>query len=141
MPAGNKLSDADANNILDVILSAAASGFPATWHFALLTTAPTDDTGAGAVEVVGGSYGRVAMTADLTHFGAAVARLKANLLAIQWPTATADWAAGATKVQGVAMYDAATVGVYRGYGALATAVNVLTGGAPFIAIAAFTMTA
>jgi len=39
------------------------------------------------------------------------------------------------------MYDAATVGVYRGYGALGTAVNVLTGGAPVIAAGAFSMTA
>jgi hypothetical protein len=141
MPAGNKLSTADANNLLDVILSAAASSFPATWYFALLNTAPTDDTGAGAVEVVGGAYARVSMTANLTNFGAASARSKSNLLVIQWPTATVDWAAGSTKVQGVALYDAATVGVYRGYGALATAVNVLTGGAPLIAIAGFTMTA
>lgn len=141
MPAGNKLSDADANNVLDIILSASASAFPATWYFALLTTMPTDDTGAGAVEVVGGSYARVAMIADLAHFGAAVARSKANLLVIQWPTATADWAAGATTVVGAALYDAASVGVYRGYGALGTPVNVLTGGAPLIAIGNFTMTA
>lgn len=141
MPAGNKLSTADANNLLDIILSASASAFPATWYFALLTTVATDDTGAGAVEVAGGSYARVAITANLTSFGAASARSKANLIVIQWPTATANWAAGATKVVGVALYDAATAGVYRGYGALGTSVNVLTGGAPLIAIGAFTMTA
>jgi hypothetical protein len=141
MTVGSRLSDDDANNLLDIILSAAASNFPTTWHFALLTTEPTDDTGAGAVEVVGGSYARVAMVADLSNFGAAAARIKANLLAIQWPTASADWAAGATQVVGVAAYDAATVGVYRGYGALSSPVNVLTGGAPFIDIGAFTMTA
>lgn len=141
MPAGNKLSTADANNLLDIILSHSASNFPTTWYFALLTTAPTDDTGAGAVEVAGGSYARVAVVANLTNFPAAAVRVKAAMAAIQWPTATADWAAGATKVVGVAMYGAATAGVYRGYGALGTSVNVLTGGAPVIAAGAFTMTA
>ena len=141
MSAGNKLSDADANNLLDIILSASASAFPATWYYALLTTVATDDTGAGAVEVAGGAYARVAITADLTSFAAASARSKANLIVIQWPTATADWAAGATEVVGVALYDTATAGTYRGYGALGAPVNVLTGGAPFIAIGAFTMTA
>lgn len=141
MSAGNKLSTADANNLLDVILSASASAFPATWYFALLTTAASDDTGTGAVEVGGGAYARVAITADLTSFGAASARSKANLIVIQWPTATADWAAGATKVVGVALYDTASAGTYRGYGALGTSVNVLTGGAPLIGIGNFTMTA
>jgi len=141
MPAGSKLSDADANNLLDIILSHSASAFPTTWYFALLTTAATDDTGTGAVEVTGAGYARVAVVADLTNFPAAVARVKAAIAAIQWPTATADWAAGTTKVVGVAMYDALTVGVYRGYGALGTAVNVLTGGAPVIAAGAFSMTA
>jgi hypothetical protein len=141
MPVSSRLSDADANNLLDIILSASASSFPTTWYFALLTTEPTDDTGAGAVEVTGAGYVRVAVVADLTNFPAAAARLKSAVADIQWPTATADWAAGATKVVGVAMYDAATVGVYRGYGALGTAVNVLTGGAPVIAAGAFSMTA
>jgi hypothetical protein len=141
MPVSNRLSDADANNLLDIILSHSASAFPTTWYFALVTMAPTGDTGAGAVEVTGGSYARVAVVANLTNFPAAAARAKAAIAAIQWPTATADWAAGTTKVVGVAMYDAATVGVYRGYGALATSVNVLTGGAPVIAAGAFSMTA
>lgn len=141
MPASNKLSTTDANNLLDIILSHSASAFPTTWYFALVTTAPTDDTGIGAVEVVGGAYARVAVLADLAHFAAAVARSKSNVSAIQWPTATADWAAGAVKVVGVALYDAATAGVYRGYGALTTTVNVVTGGAPLISAAAFNMTA
>ena len=135
------LSDDDANNLLDVVLSHQASSFPTTWHFALLTTAPSDDAGTGAVEVSGGSYARVALAADLTNFGAATARRKANLVAIQWPTATGDWAAGATTVVGVALYDAATAGTYRGYGELAAPVNILTGAAPLIAIDNFAMTA
>ena len=141
MPAGNRLSTADANNLLDIILSHAASSLPVTWYFALLTTAPTDDTGVGAVEVAAGAYARVAVTANLTNFAAAATRAKSNALIIQWPTATADWAAGVVKVVGIALYDAATVGVYRGYGALVTPVNVLTGGAPLIAAGAFSMTA
>jgi len=141
MTAGSKLSTADANNLLDVVLSHSSSSFPTTWYFALLTTAPSDDTGTGAVEVTGGSYARVAMTADTTNFPAASARSKANAVAVQWPTATADWAAGATKVVGVALYDASTSGTYRGYGDLPADINVLTGGAPFVAIGGFTMAA
>lgn len=141
MPAGNLLSDDDANNLLDVILSAAAPDFPATWYFALLTTAPSDDSGTGAVEVSASGYARVAVTADLTNFLAAASRTKTNDVVIQWPTALADWAAGGTQVVGVALYDASTSGTYRGYGALAAPVNVLTGGAPFIAADAFSMTA
>jgi hypothetical protein len=141
MTAGNQLSDADANNVLDVILSHSASAFPTTWYFALLTTAPTDDTGVDAVEVAGSGYARVSVTANSTQFPAATARAKANANVIQWPTAGADWAAGATQVVGVALYDASTSGTYRGYGALASPVNVLTGGAPLIAIGNFTMTA
>jgi hypothetical protein len=134
------LSDADANNLLDVILSAQASAFPATWYFALVTAAP-DGTGAGLVEVTGAGYARVAMTADLTNFLAAAGRVKTNAVVIQWPTATADWAAGATKVLGVALFDDPTAGAYRGYGALGTSINVLTGGAPFLAIDSFSLTA
>ena len=141
MPVGNRLSDADANNILDMILSHAASALPATWHFALVVTAPTNDTGVGLVEVAAGGYARVAMLADLTNFPAATARAKANALVIQWPTATADWAAGVVKIVGVALFDTATAGVYQGYGALTTPVNVLTGGAPLIGVGAFSMTA
>lgn len=141
MTAGNRLSDGDANNLLDIILSHSSTSFPTTWYFALLTTAPSNDTGASAVEVTGGSYARVAVTADLTQFAAAAARSKNNANDIQWPTATADWAAGGTQVVGVGLYDASTSGTYRGYGALVTPVNVLTGGAPVIAAAAFTLTA
>ena len=141
MPAGNRLSDDDANNLLDIILSGQTSSFPVTWYFALLTTEPSDDTGADAVEVSAAGYGRVALTADLTNFLAATARTKSNAVVIQWPTATADWAAGADLVVGVALYDDLTAGVYRGYGALAAPVNVLNGGAPLIAVDAFTMTA
>lgn len=141
MTAGNRLSDPYANYLLDQILSGYAYTWPATWYFALLTTAPTDDTGAGAVEVTGGSYARVGMAANTTNFPTAVARSKANAVVIQWPTATADWAPGATKIVGIGLYNAGTSGTYCGYGALGTSVNVLTGGAPMFAIGAFTMTA
>lgn len=137
----NQLSDADANNQLDVILSHSASSFPTTWHFALLTTAPSDSIGTGIVEVTGAGYARVAMAANLTNFAAAAARSKTNAFNLAWPTATADWAAGSDYVVGVGLYDAATAGVFRGYGDLGTPVHVLIGGAPLILAGAFTMTA
>lgn len=137
----DQLSDDDANNLLDVVLSHSSSSFPTTWYFALLIAAPSDDTGADAVEVTGAGYARVAMTADLTNFSAAAARVKVNALAIQWPTASADWTTGSDYVVGVALYDASTAGTYRGYGALVAPVQVLTGGAPLVAAGSFSMTA
>lgn len=141
MAAGNRLSTVHANALLDQIFSAQAYVWPATWYLALLTTAPTDDTGIGAVEVIGGAYARVAVTADLVNFLAAAARSKSNAVQFQWPTATADWAAVAVKVVGVGLYNALTAGTYCGYGALAVPANVLTGGAPKLGIGALTMTA
>lgn len=137
----SQLSDDDANNLLDVILSHSASNFPTNWYFALVTTAPSDNTGAGIVEVTGAGYARVAIAADNASFSAATARGKVSGIDITWPTAAVDWAADPIYVVGVALYDDATAGNYRGYGELAAPVNILTGAAPVIASGDFTMTA
>lgn len=137
MPAGNRFCTSDANQILNLVLRAQAATFPASWYYALVTTAPTDDTGTGLVEVAGGGYARVGVTRGLAGYTAPASRACAHAANVQWPTATADWAAGTTKVVGIALFDASTGGTYRGYAALATAVNVLTGGAPFVTAANF----
>lgn len=134
MPA--RYSDARANNQLDVEHAGAASTSPATGHYALVTTAPTDNVGTGAVEVVGGSYARVAFTKNATNFPAAAARAIANGVALTWPTATAAWG----NVVGVIKYDAATAGVYCGYYALATTKTIASGDTPQIAVGAMTAT-
>lgn len=132
----SRLSNTDANNSLNVRFGAVASNAPATYHFALLTTAPSNNDGAGAVEVTGGAYARVAVTNNATNFPAAASRSKSNGTAITYPPATANWGT----VVGVALYDAATAGTFRGYAALAQAKTVNSGDTASIANGAFTVT-
>lgn len=135
MPA--RYSDARANNLLDVEHAGAASTSPATSYYALLTTAPTTNTGTGAVEVPFTlAYARVAVVKNATNFPAAAARAIANGVALTWPTATGAWGL----VVGVARYDAATAGVFCGYYALATAKTVASGDTPQLAVGALTAT-
>lgn len=134
----HSLSDADARAYLNTMFGAASLAPPATWYFALVTTEPTDDTGAGLVEVAGGSYARVAVTNDTTSFPTVTTgRLKVSAVDIQWPTATAAWGT----VVGIALFDAAAGGTYRGYYHLPTAVTVAIGGAPKIAAGNFSLAA
>lgn len=134
MPA--RLSDARANNTLDVEFAGAASTSPATRYLALLTTAPTTNTGTSAVECTGGSYARVAVTKNATNWPAAAARAIANGVAFTWPTATAAWG----NVKGIASYDTLTAGTFLDYFALATAKDVASGDTPQVAIGAMTAT-
>lgn len=79
-----------------------------TAYVALFTTAPTDDTGTGAVEVSGGAYARLATaaadwsapstTTDPTTIS--------NAAALAFPTASADWGT----VVAFGLYDAASAG-------------------------------
>ena len=134
MPA--RYSDARANNLLDVEHAGAASTSPATSYYALLTTAPTTNTGTSAVEPAVGAYARVAVVKNATNFPAAAARAIANGVALTWPTATAAWGL----IVGVARYDAATAGVFCGYYALAVAKTVASGDTPQLAVGALTAT-
>ncbi len=132
----SRLSDAQANNSLDVRFAGAASTAPTTYYAALLTTAPTTNTGTGAVEVAGGSYARVAVTKNATNFPAAASRAISNGVAITWPTATASWGT----VLGVGFYDAATAGTFLGYAALAASKVVNSGDTPQLAVGALSIT-
>ena len=135
MPA--RYSDARANNQLDVEHAGAASTSPATRHLALVTTAPTDNTGTGLVEVpFTNAYARVAVTKNATNWPAAAARAIANGVAFTWPTATAAWGT----VVGVASYDAAAAGTFSDYFDLAVDKVVASGDTPQLAIGALTAT-
>lgn len=97
-----------AEGILQHITGQAAIFAEPTAYVALFTTAPTDDTGAGAVEVSGGSYARVA-TSSSTWNAASTGTdptTITNAAAISFPTATANWGT----VVAAALYDAATAG-------------------------------
>jgi hypothetical protein len=76
-----------ANTILDALLG---SGAPATLYIGLYTASPNPD-GTGGTEVTGGSYARVAVTNDATHWPAAAGGSKHNALAVTFATATANW--------------------------------------------------
>lgn len=139
MPA--RYSDARANNQLDVEHAGAASTSPATSYYGLLTTAPTDNTGTGAVEVpFTNAYARVAVTKNATNFPAAAARAIANGVALTWPAATGVWATVGAPVVGIGRYDAATAGTFCGYYDLATDKAVASGDTPQVAIGAMTAT-
>lgn len=60
------LADFAENKVVDAVLRAQPIGTPVTWHVALYTTCPTDST--AGVEVSGGNYARVAVTAGLAAF-------------------------------------------------------------------------
>jgi hypothetical protein len=100
-----RLSDADANNMLDSRFGSVAVAIPATYYVGLSTTTPTN-TGTNVTEPAGGSYARVAVTNNATNFPAAAARSKAS------------------------------AGTFRGWGALAAAQAIASGGTPDFPIGA-----
>lgn len=129
----SRLSDAQANNSLDVRFGAVASIAPATYYFTICTTAPSTNTGTGLVECAGTAYARVAVTNNVVNFPAASARSKANGTAITWPTAGGAWGTAV----GVAWLDASTAGIFLGYAALGSVVVIGSGATPQIGIGNF----
>lgn len=104
-----------AEQILQHITGYQAIFAAPTAYVALFTTAPTDDTGTGAIEPPGGGYARVATTAGTSGtWGAASTTTDPTTItnngtggaAITFPTATASWG----NVVAFGLYDAATGG-------------------------------
>lgn len=98
------------NLLLNWLKGTAFASSPATTYVALYTTAPTDDSGTGAVEVTGGAYARVAITSSsgwsaISGAPAAAAQIS-NGSAVTFPTPTASWGT----VVAVGLYDASTAG-------------------------------
>lgn len=83
---------------------------PANTYVALLTTAPTDDTGTGAVEVSGGSYARAAIASSgwsaISGGGGTGAEQISNSGSVSFPTPTANWGT----VVAIGLYDASSAG-------------------------------
>lgn len=132
----SRLSNKQAENSLDVRFGAVASSAPATYYFAICTTAPTDNDGAGLVEPSGGAYARVAVTNNATNFPAAAARLKSSGTAITWPTASASWGTAV----GIAWFNHVSntgATVFCGYAALGSSVPIGSGATPQIAAGNF----
>jgi len=132
------------NKLIDQLFRGTAYTFPATLYFGLLTAAPSDS--AAGTEVSGGSYARVAVTANTTNFAgtqsagstavsSGTGGTTSNNGAIAFPTPTANWGV----VTHMALYDAGSAGNLLFYAALTTSKTVNNAdAAPTWAAAAFT---
>lgn len=98
-------SDYLESKVLDHILGLTTYTPPANVYVALFTAAPTD-AGTGGSEVTGGSYARATVVNNTTNFPNAVAGVKSNGVAIDFPAATAPWGT----VVAVGIYDALVSG-------------------------------
>lgn len=123
------------NKLIDHVLRNTAYTPPTTLHFALFTSDPTE-TGAAGTEVSGGSYARVAVTANLTNMAGTQAAgsttassgtngTTSNNGAITFPAPTGNWGT----VTHMAIMDAASGGNMLVYGALQTSKVISSGDA------------
>lgn len=95
-----------ANKILNQLCGGTAYTWPTTFYLALFTTRPNPD-GTGGVEVSGGSYARLAITANTTNFPTTTTEVCANGVAQTFsPNPSAGWGA----VTSVALMDSAIGG-------------------------------
>jgi hypothetical protein len=117
------LVDARENAVLDRLFGLAALTPPGTYYVGLMTSAPNDD-GTGVVEPIGGSYGRVAVTNDLTQWPAAGGGQKSNANDIVFPTASAP---GWGTVTHFGLFDAPAGGNLWAFGPLDAPRTVLNG--------------
>lgn len=111
-----------ANKLLDHTVGKTSYTMP-TNYMGLSSTTPTT-AGANVTEPSSGAYARVATSG--TSWNAASAGAVTNSATLTFPTATADWVAGANLTYGVA-FDASTSGNLLYFGALTTAKPVLNG--------------
>jgi hypothetical protein len=98
------LSDFLENKVLDQLFGATAYTAPATLHFALFTTAPSDS--GGGVEVSGNAYTRAAFSNTTSNWPSATGGSKSNNAQITFPAATGSWGS----VVGIGIFDAASGG-------------------------------
>ena len=123
-----------ANKALDEVLGGVDFTPPATVYAALYTAAPS--AGGGGTEVTGGSYTRVAITNDLTHWPSASGGSKSNALTITFPTASADWGT----IVAVALFDASSGGNELYFGTLTLSKVVSNGDTAQFAAGALAVT-
>jgi DNA gyrase inhibitor GyrI len=114
------------NKMLDHTFGKTTYTPPATMYYALMTTMPAND-GTGGVEVTGGSYARVGLTNNNTNFPNSSANLKANGVAVTFPTPTAGWGTAV----GAAYYDAVSGGNLLAWDTFTIPVTILSGSSPF----------
>jgi hypothetical protein len=118
--------DTVEQSMLNHFLTDPAYAPPATMYLALSTTTPTE-AGTGFTEPSTGAYARVATTA--TDWAAATGTApatKTSSVAKTFPTATADWSAGAPMTY-FGLFSAITAGSLLAFGVLTTPKPVLLG--------------
>lgn len=123
------------NKVLEHITGKTAYTIP-TVYVGLSSTTPLIN-GTGATEPSGGAYARVPTSG--TDWGTAAAGVIANATTLSFPTATADWVAGANLTY-VVLYDAATLGNLVGFGAITVPQPVLNGNTAAIPVGDITIT-
>ena len=140
------MSDYLENKLVDLTLRGQAFTAPATLYVSLHTTATTD--AGGGTEVSGGSYARVAVTANLTNFagtqsaGSTTASTgtggaTSNNGTITFPSPTGNWGT----VSHFGIWDASSGGNLLFHGALTTSKTINNGdAAPSFAAAALAIT-
>jgi hypothetical protein len=134
------LTDTYEQKLLDHLFTDPAWTPPATLYLALSSTTPTE-AGGNVTEPSGGAYARVATTAaDWSAASGTAPATKTNTATFTFPTATADWLAGANLTHFV-LYDASTSGNVIAWGAFTTAKPVLNGDTPSFAASAITFQA
>jgi hypothetical protein len=118
--------DTEEQAILNGVLQDPSYAGYATLWIGLSSTTPTE-AGAGITEPATGSYARVATTAaDWSAASGTAPAVKTNTAVKTFPQATADWVAGANLTHFV-LFDAASAGNAKWFGALTTAKPVLSG--------------
>lgn len=94
-----------------------------TPYLALFTTAPSDDTGAGAVEVSGGNYARLAAGSGWNAASGNTPSTVSNSATQAFVTAGTNWGT----IVAMGAYDAVSGGNFLWWAPLTTHQSVLTG--------------
>ncbi len=120
-------SDYLEGRLLDLVFGAVAWNPPASLYVGLFDADPGED-GAGATEVTGTGYARVAVANDKTAWStsAPAGQPVTNQTEILFAEAGGDWAGGAP-ITHFALFDAASGGNLLASGMLAAAVMVASG--------------
>lgn len=112
------LSNYAEDLVLDWLFTTTSATRPTSWFIALYTVAPGE--GGGGTEVSGGSYARQSVA--FTVSGTAPTQA-ANTLAVEFPTATANWGT----VVAAAIFDASTAGNMLAFANLTTSKTIDSG--------------
>lgn len=118
--------DSVERSLLDHFLTDGLYTPPTTMHIGLSSTTPTE-AGGNFTEPSGGAYARVStVAADWAAATGTAPATKATSTTKTFPTATADWVAGADLTH-FGLFDASTAGNLLCWGVLGTAKPVLNG--------------